>query len=338
MTRLIQLRKGDLRRVAMVDEPTLRLVGGVSSIYELAVAAIANGERFSGAAKHRVTDESLDYDAVYDGRSEWRILPAIDHPEEAARCLVSGTGLTHLGSARDRDAMHTEMRGGHKPEELTDSMKMFRWGIEGGRPAPGCIGTAPEWFYKGNGLMLRANGESLDVPAYAEDGGEEAEIAGIYVIASDGVPWRIGMATGNEFSDHCFEKKNYLNLAGSKLRNCAIGPELVVDHEFSSVPGEVAIQRGGRTIWSKSILTGEAEMCHSLQNIEHHHFKFDQHCRPGDVHIHFFGADCLSFGDGIRLADGDVMQIKFDGFGRPLRNPFRASKTAPRLISASSLE
>ena len=34
------------------------------------------------------------------------------------------------------------------------------------------------------------------------------------------------MAQGNEFSDHRFEKKNYLNLAGSKLRTCSIGPEL----------------------------------------------------------------------------------------------------------------
>ena len=61
-------------------------------------------------------------------------------------------------------------------------MKMFRWGVEGGRPAPGKIGIAPEWFYKGNGTILRAHGEPLVVPAYAEDGGEEAEIAGVYII------------------------------------------------------------------------------------------------------------------------------------------------------------
>lgn len=337
MTRLVQLRKGELRRLAMVDEPSLRLLSGVSSVYELAMDALAKGEKLSSAAKSRVTAESLDYDAVYEGSSEWRVLPAIDHPEEPARCLVSGTGLTHLGSARDRQAMHENLTPADSSEQLTDSMKMFRWGIDGGRPASGCIGTAPEWFYKGAGSVLRAHGESLEVPAYAEDGGEEAEIAGIYLIASDGRPWRIGMTTGNEFSDHCFEKKNYLNLAASKLRTCAIGPELVVDPEFSSVPGEVAIQRGGRTVWSKSLRTGEAEMCHSLQNIEHHHFKFEQHRRPGDAHVHFFGADCLSFGDGVRLADGDVMQIRFEGFGRALRNSLRRSNDAPEPISAMSL-
>ena len=39
---------------------------------------------------------------------------------------------------------------------MTDSMRMFQWGVEGGRPAEGEIGIAPEWFYKGNGSMLRA--------------------------------------------------------------------------------------------------------------------------------------------------------------------------------------
>ena len=52
------------------------------------------------------------------------------------------------------------------------------------------------------------------------------------------------MAAGNEFSDHAFEKRNYLNLAGSKLRTCSIGPEIVIDPDFGSVPGEVRIERG----------------------------------------------------------------------------------------------
>ena len=130
-------------------------------------------------------------------------------------------------------------------------MKMFRWGVEGGRPAPGKIGVAPEWFYKGCGAILRAHGEPLEVPAFAEDGGEEAEIAGVYFVGEDGTPRRIGMAIGNEFSDHKFERKNYLNLAGSKLRNCSLGPELVIDPEFDSVPGKVKIERAGNILWSQ---------------------------------------------------------------------------------------
>lgn len=336
MTRLIQIQRGDERRVALVEEPCLRLLGSAPSIYSLANQAVRTGRKLSQAAQDELSDRSLDYDSAYQGRSEWRILPAIDHPEPA-RCLVSGTGLTHLGSARDRQAMHTKTISARESENLTDSMKMFRWGLDGGRPAAGSIGTPPEWFYKGSGAVLRAHGEPLEVPPYAEDGGEEAEVAGIYLIDPEGWPRRIGLAVGNEFSDHGFEKKNYLNLAGSKLRNCAIGPELVLDPEFSSVGGEVAIEREGRTLWSKNIRTGEAEMCHSLENIEHHHFKFEQHRRPGDVHVHFFGADCLSFGDGIRLAHGDVVEIRFAGFGRALRNPVRIHNQPPELVTAVPL-
>ncbi|PYV80902.1 MAG: GguC protein [Acidobacteria bacterium] len=336
-TRLVQLQKDGLRRVALVEGSSLRLLADVSSIYALGADAIGRGVTLSEAAKQKVTPELLDYDSIYDGNSEWRILPAIDHPEEPARWLVSGTGLTHLGSARDRQAMHERIGEEERLEELTDSMKMFRWGLDGGRPAHGQIGTAPEWFYKGTGIVLRAHGEDLEVPTYAEDGGEEAEVAGVYLIAPDGRSMRLGMTVGNEFSDHCFEKRNYLNLAGSKLRTCSIGPELVVDPEFSSVPGEVTISRSGGPVWSRQIRTGEAEMCHSRQNIEHHHFKFEQHRRPGDVHVHFFGADCLSFGEGIRLIDGDIMQISFDGFGRALRNPVRFDNRAAKLIEVSPL-
>jgi hypothetical protein len=204
-----------------------------------------------------------------------------------------------------------------------DSMRMYQWGVEGGRPEPGAIGVSPEWFFKGSGLALKAHLEPLDVPAFAEDGGEEPEIAGVYVVDSAGQPRRIGMVAGNEFSDHQFEKRNYLYLASSKLRNCAIGPELVLDPAFDRVTGEVAIHRGGSVVWSKAIQTGEKVMCHSLANMEHHHFKFPGHRRPGDVHIHFFGADAFSFGEGVALQDGDWMQVQFEGFGKALRNPVR---------------
>lgn len=333
MTRLIQIKKGNLRRVALVEEPNLRLLDSCSSIYELAHIAIAEGMKLSDLARKRARNETILYDPIYLGESDWKLLPAMDHPGEPARCLISGTGLTHLGSARNRQSMHAS-----KEEDLTDSMRMFRWGVENGRPAPGSIGVSPEWFYKGTGCVLRAHGEALEIPAFAEDGGEEAEIAGVYVIGPNGQPYRIGMAAGNEFSDHQFEKRNYLNLAGSKLRTCALGPELVVDPEFHLVPVAVTIERDGVPLWSKTFRSGDSEMCHSLANIEHHHFKYEAHRRRGDVHVHFFGTDCLSYSDNIRLQDGDIMQISVEGFGRSLRNPVSVDKSAPVLMRAIPLE
>jgi len=333
MIRLVQLQNGGTRAVAVVEEPHLRLLKETPSIYELAVAAVADGLRLSDLVRLRAGDTRLDYDAIYADRSEWHLLAASDHPSEPARCLVSGTGLTHLGSAKNRQSMHAA-----KEAELTDSMKMYRWGVEGGKPAPGQPGVAPEWFYKGPGTILRGPGEPLMVPAHAEDGGEEAEIAGVYYIGPDGQPWRIGMAIGNEFSDHKFERKNYLNLAGSKIRTCALGPELVVNPDFNRVPGLVSIERGGREIWTREIETGENEMCHSVANLEHHHFKFATHRRPGDLHVHYYGAHSLSFGDGLLLLDGDVMSISFVGFGRALRNPLRVEKPPAALVEVSILK
>jgi hypothetical protein len=314
--RFVQLKAGSERRLAMVEEPKLRLLRDFNSLYTLAQAATITGEKLTSLAGHYLSEDILDYEQIYQGVADWKLLPPIDQPGEPARCLVSGTGLTHRGSARDRQSMHLA-----KEHDLTDSMKMFQWGVEGGRPARGEIGSAPEWFYKGNGSMVRAHNEPLLVPAYAADGGEEAEIASAYLIGRNGQPYRIGMVQGNEFSDHVFEKTNYLNLAGSKLRTCSLGPELVIDPDFHLVPGKVSIARDGRDFWSQPIASGEEEMCHSLRNLEHHHFKFELHRRPGDVHIHFLGAHSLSFGQGLKLQSGDVMSIQFEGFGRPLRNP-----------------
>jgi hypothetical protein len=332
MPRLIQLRNNSTRRVALVGEPHVRLLDAFDSVYGLAQAAVTMGVKLADLIRRHATGASLDYDAIYTGQSEWRLLTPIDHPAEPARCLVSGTGLTHLGSARDRQAMHTAAA-----EDLTDSMKMFRWGLDGGRPAAGQIGTAPEWFYKGTGTILRAHGEPLLVPPYAEDGGEEAEIAGVYMIDPNGRPRRIGLASGNEFSDHRFEKRNYLYLAGSKIRTCALGPELVIDADFGNVAGVATIERNGAVVWTTEVRTGADAMCHSRQNIEHHHFKFETHRRPGDVHVHYFGAPKLSFGEGVQLVDGDEMVVRFDGFGRALRNPVRMDRSADVLVTVQAL-
>jgi len=332
MTRLIQIQNGATRAVALVEEPRVRLLDGVKSIYQLAQESADSKISLTALAQKKATENFLDYDSIYDGSSEWKLLPPIDHPVEASRCLVSGTGLTHLGSAKNRQAMHSANEA-----ELNDSMKIFRWGVERGKPAPGKIGVAPEWFYKGTGTILRAHGEPLEVPSFAEDGGEEAEVAGIYFVDANGNPRRIGMAIGNEFSDHKFEKKNYLNLAGSKLRNCSLGPEIVIDPQFKSVPGKVKIERAGKILWSQEILTGEDEMCHSLANIEHHHFKFGPHRRTGDLHVHYFGACSLSFGAGVQLADGDKMIVEFNGFGRALCNPLRVARGEVTLVAVKPL-
>ena len=180
MSRLVQIRNAHERRVAVVDEPHLRLLDGIDSVYALAREALAHGRPLDDVIAARTGQELLLYDEVYAGTSPWRLTAPVNHPEPA-HCLVSGTGLTHLGSAAHRQAMH-----GKDDADLTDSMRMFRSGLEGGRPEAGVAGAAPEWFFKGTGAILRGPGDALDLPPFASDGGEEAELAGVYLIDAGG--------------------------------------------------------------------------------------------------------------------------------------------------------
>lgn len=304
------------------------------SAWDLFSKIIAEGAEPGTVIVSVLSGEKLDYNAIYTGTDAWKILPAFDHPSSPLSCMLSGTGLTHKASAQNRQKMHEEIS--NEPE-LTDSMEIYLWGQAGGKPGAGKIGVQPEWFYKGNGTILKGHDEPLEVPPYGDDGGEEPEIAGVYMISGDGTPFRIGFATANEFSDHVMEKKNYLYLAPSKLRNCAIGPELVLDADFSDVSGEVSVTRGGKVIWAKKIKTGEKNMCHSLENLEHHHFKYEQHRVSGMVHIHFFGADAFTFGEGIRLEDGDRTSVSFEGYGRALVNPIFINPKKEALIEVKPI-
>jgi len=307
-----ELTNGE-RRVGVVDKARVREVQGARSVRDLALAAI---EARSTLEQHVQT---LGFGADHDYPellAELRILPPLDHPDPA-HMLVSGTGLTHLGSASARDKMHQQAGD---EAAMTDTMRIFKWGLEGGKPAAGQAGVQPEWFYKGDGSIVVRPGQPFPLPPFAEDAGEEPEMAGLYVIGHDGKPYRLGFAVGNEFSDHVMERKNYLYLAHSKLRSCSYGPELRTGELPQHLAGASRILRDGEVLWQNEFLSGEANMCHSLANLEYHHFKYRQFLRPGDVHIHFFGTATLSFADGVRTQPGDVFEISQAEFGAPLVN------------------
>ena len=216
MIHLVQIGDGSSRRVAIVEEPNLRCLTEVQSVYELVHRCLSHRQRLSEEVLTLAHGETLDYDKIYAWKSDWHLLAPIDVPGEPARLLVSGTGLTHLGSAKDRQAMH--LAAAKAAETTTDSMRMFQWGLEGGHPAAGEIGIAPEWFYKGNGYMVRPPLHLCRFQPLPRTAGKRRNSLEFISIGPDGTPYRIGMAAGNEFSDHQFEKRNYLNLAGSKLR------------------------------------------------------------------------------------------------------------------------
>ena len=320
--RLLQHRDADgRRRVILADGEGAHFLDGVDTTRALALAAIAAGSPLAAAAAARRSADPVDLAAEL---AAGNLLPAIDH-DDAARLMLAGTGLTHLGSAAGRDAMHKAASEGGQ----TDSMRIFLEGVEGGKPAEGEAGAQPEWFYKGDGQSLVGPGGALTAPAFALDGGEEPELAGIYLIGEDGTPWRLGFALANEFSDHVTERHNYLWLAHSKLRQAALGAELLLGDCPADLRGLSRIVRDGATIWEKPFLTGEDNMSHSLSNLEGHHFKYPAFRRPGDVHVHFFGTATLSFADDVRTQAGDVFEIEAQpAFALPLRNPLATAETA----------
>jgi len=312
--RLVQLQAGSNSRyvAAALSDGVAYRVDGVTSTYDLALQAILEDTTLQAAVESRLSSEQIDLTAAE--QQGW-LMPPIDHPDDA-HLYLTGTGLTHLGSAEGRDKMHREAAG----ENVTDSMRMFRMGLESGKPVGTEVGAQPEWFYKGNGSSVVGTGTPLRSPAFASDGSEEPEIAGIYIIDDQGMPRRLGFCLANEFSDHVTERENYLWLAHSKLRPAALGPELL-----SGIPDDIRgtsrIRRNDEIIWNQEFLTGEANMSHSIRNLEQHHFKYSLFRQPRDVHVHFFGTATLSFSDDVRTQEGDIFEIAAPPFNLALRNP-----------------
>ena len=331
--RLIQFEDSTgQRRVGVVEGDSIQQVNGISSTRALALAAIANGRSLLQEVKAMGT--ALGPEGYTGLLESGRVLAPLDH-EDPAHCLISGTGLTHLGSASTRDKMH--QKNVDDQATLTDTARMFQWGIDGGRPAAGKVGAQPEWFYKGDGSIVVRPNQAFQSPDFAEDAGEEPELTGLYVIGEDAKPYRVGFALGNEFSDHVMERRNYLYLAHSKLRNCSYGPELRVGELPRHLAGTSRIWRDGQVLWEKEFLSGEDNMCHSLENLEYHHFKYTQFLRPGDVHVHFFGTATLSVADNIKTQPGDRFEVSMSEFGAPLCNTIEVAAAAFSIGEIKSL-
>src|SRR3954466_11159091 len=104
---LIQFKSKDAGpHVGILDaDGRVRPIAGFDSTYALAQAAITRKVSIETIAEVAHVDVSLAYATI---AAEGRLLPPLTHPDDA-HCFVTGTGLTHLGSAESRNAMHKKL-------------------------------------------------------------------------------------------------------------------------------------------------------------------------------------------------------------------------------------
>lgn len=318
---LSQIKNNDQYNIVARTGETANIINNVATIYELALHCANNAISITDRIQQLGLGEAVNLAQLSANN---QLIAPLQHPDPA-HLHLTGTGLTHLSSASTRDDMHVDDA---TKQTLTDSKKMFLMGVEGGKQANNAVGAQPEWFYKGNGHAVANPNQPLVSPSFAKDGGEEPELAGLYIISDNGSPFRVGFALANEFSDHVTEKVNYLFLAHSKLRPASYGPEILVGTLPQSIEGTSRIIRNGKTIFNEPFLTGEANMSHYINNLEHHHFKYDIFRQAGDVHIHMFGTATLSFAKNIQTQHGDIFEISAPDFGLPLCNPHHITPAA----------
>jgi hypothetical protein len=128
-------RKNGVIQVVAREGTEAFFVKGVNSLYEMAKDCARSGQSLVDRIGAQGFGEAVDLPRAY---AENRILSPITHPD-AAHLHLTGTGLTHLGSAATRDTMHSKKNA---TQQMTDSMKMFQMGVEGGKPNPGKIGVS----------------------------------------------------------------------------------------------------------------------------------------------------------------------------------------------------
>src|SRR4051794_7388190 len=103
--RLAQITDGAGKAVVVTDNGESRKLEKFSTIYALAMAAISVGRKLQDEIAGAKLGEPVD---LAKALSEGRVLSPLMH-SDPAHTYVTGTGLTHLGSAEGRDKMHKDL-------------------------------------------------------------------------------------------------------------------------------------------------------------------------------------------------------------------------------------
>jgi hypothetical protein len=169
-------------------------------------------------------------------------------------------------------------------------------------------GTA--WKYIASGASLRGHGESLPVAG-------SPDLAAVYLIASDGLPRRVGITAAN------------------RSRVSAIGPELILDPALPRFAGVVT--SGPASNPRTMELSAEVPLLLALASIEPDHFESADFRRTGDVHIHFFGERLFHSSAPLDAGEGEQIGIEFEHLGPALLNTIHFEELAAWRVAATPL-
>jgi hypothetical protein len=295
--RLVQYREsGGHRAVAVLDRAPpaeARRVQDAENTYELALEAMETGKSLVETVRAHGTDAAIDLDQV--GR-DGRLLPPLEHPVPT-RCWITGSECTPRGGSEDGSA----------------------------------DAKAAAWFFRGNGATLVGSGLPLHQPEFGLGAAQRPAVVGLYVIADDGTPCRLGWALGNDFTDDRLQGLGPGHAAQARLRASAVGPELLFGDLPREVSGTARLRRGNQVVEEIPFAAGQAQLAQSVATLEANHFRYPMFRRPGDVHLHFLVGGQPA-GTGMGAEPGDVFEITTPAFWLTLANPLAAANwPAPKI-------
>jgi hypothetical protein len=277
-------------------------------------------------------------------------LVQLTHPEEGRRvALVDGDELRLLATYRSaysfaktaveigwklRDLLSTDLSGIVLDYEQTYRLATpwrflasFDHSEESARCLVSAAGVGADgWTYLGHGSSLLGHGDRVPIPAETVPAHTVGDVAAVYIISLDGSPRRVGVTTGNSFCGPDFP-----------VRSNVLGPELILDPDVASVEGWAAVYRNGSGKWAQKFSSQGAPLQYALASLEPDHFRYSDHHRPGDAHVHFIGARLFPTRENALLADGDTCEVKWEGLGKPLIHSVRKDQVEERRLVASPL-
>ncbi|MCD9571096.1 fumarylacetoacetate hydrolase [Pseudomonas protegens] len=167
--------------------------------------------------------------------------------------------------------------------------------------------TRQGWFYKGNGSLLKTDGEPLMIPYHAQSISSQPGVVCVYLVDPFGQLRFVGFSLGHDIHDPLLSHQDASSCAQSRLRQCAIAPALILGELQSSLSLNVRVERQGAPLPQRSyrldLQSWWAIRKYSQAFLEQH----EQFLQPGMVHYVFHSASRRE--SDLQLQHGDWLDL-----------------------------